>query len=893
MRIRRSDEKSRAHQSQQPNLSLSTSLRVSGLLLLLTVVFSSGILFHKLGYVNRTMVWIKDTRNQWVNDIQNEIKGESSLYSSNGLPTLQLDIPFESLQSIEEKRKEALQTGILLTSDEDYVPASLRFGNQDPLDIKMRLKGDWADHFETDKWSFRIHIQDDNGNVFGMRRFSLQAPETRTFVDEWALHQLYLKEGILTTRYDFVNVVMNGENKGIFALEESFSTELIESQERREGILLRLNEDMLWGNRANNPNEDLDTPTFLITDPNTAAISIYREGHVIDSTVLSAEASKAVNMLSAFHAGNVQVEDVFDVALWGKYFALTSLWGGNHGAFWHNIRYYYNPITGLIEPVGFDAQPGEGEISSLEIIFEDLTIFNNPLIREAYGIELNRIATKDFVEETRQELEANYDHYFGALQQEYGEALPQLSPWDYLSLNSDIIRANLQPASPLYGNYKFLPYTDGGFALQVNLFNSFLFPLELIEVAVNETTVDISSAAPSQNTKLARWEPYPLLNYYSEGFITPDRLNFPTDYLVEPLPDDVVITAKVLMAGFEDEQSPYTITLKPEWSDFQIATTSRPPQPTLDALLGELPFLQLSQDEKTLYTLSGEWHVKNDLVVAPGYSLDISPGTTLLFEEGAVLFNEGAPIHIKGTEELPVRLDAQDNSWGGVVVLNSSEPSIWNWAIVENTASVSRDSWILTGGITFYQSPILIYQSFLSTADAEDAINVISTDFVFEKTMFAATPFDAFDGDFTTGEINHCSFTNIRGDAIDVSGSQIKVFDITIKNVADKGISAGERSFVEVDIFNIEEVGIGIASKDSSEVYLRQGFISNARVAGLAAYIKKPIFGPAFIQADNVSIDTEPDSICQIDSTILREGNRATQQELDVSLLYSLGILGN
>ena len=70
--------------------------------------------------------------------------------------------------------------------------------------------------------------------------FPFRSPETRNFLYEWAFHQNLMNEGILTTRYDFVNVMLNGELLGTYAIEENFNAELLESQGRRQGVILRL-----------------------------------------------------------------------------------------------------------------------------------------------------------------------------------------------------------------------------------------------------------------------------------------------------------------------------------------------------------------------------------------------------------------------------------------------------------------------------------------------------------------------------------------------------------------------------------------------------------------------------------------------------------------------------
>jgi len=232
-----------------------------GILGIVAFSFLAGIFFDHSGYAAKFVSAIRGLRQsdvvvRTVEEINEEISTEVKLYQSNGLANLFLDIPFDSMMEIEDKREEALAIGVLFTSDDDFVPATLRYNDEQTLDINLRLKGDWVDHLVADKWSYRIHITENDGAVLGMRRFSIQAPHTRNYVSEWGYQQNLFLEDILATRYHFVNVIINGEHKGIYALEESFHEDLLESQGRREGIIFRVDEELFWHDWAQISNDD-------------------------------------------------------------------------------------------------------------------------------------------------------------------------------------------------------------------------------------------------------------------------------------------------------------------------------------------------------------------------------------------------------------------------------------------------------------------------------------------------------------------------------------------------------------------------------------------------------------------------------------------------------------
>ena len=251
-------------------------------------------------------------------------------------------------------------------------------------------------------------------------------------------------------------------------------------------------------------------------------------------------------------------------------------------------------------------------------------------------------------------------------------------------------------------------------------------------------------------------------------------------------------------------------------------------------------------------------------------------------------------LNILGTEDAPVLLTAQEENWGGMVVINAPDLSTWQYLKAEKMSGINRSGWILTGGITFYQSEVNITHSVIGNNLTEDALNIIRAPFSFDFVEFHNTSSDAFDGDFTTGQIMHCSFHDIAGDAFDVSGSEIAVSDSYFVNIGDKAISGGEKSELRLTNIVIRNVNIGVASKDLSSLFMDTATIDNASVAGLTVYIKKPQYGAAFLEAQNIEIlNTATIAICQTDSQLILNGENIRPQDIDVDALYEQGILGN
>ena len=75
--------------------------------------------------------------------------------------------------------------------------------------------------------------------------------------------------------------------------------------------------------------------------------------------VLSKQHKTAISLLSEFRAGKLDACQVFDCDQLALSLALADLFGAEHATKWMNRRFYYNPITSKIEPIGFDANGGK------------------------------------------------------------------------------------------------------------------------------------------------------------------------------------------------------------------------------------------------------------------------------------------------------------------------------------------------------------------------------------------------------------------------------------------------------------------------------------------------------------------------------------------------------
>ena len=253
-----------------------------------------------------------------------------NLHDPADIPTLHFDIKFRNLQKLYAKRQEALQKGFLIQGDADFVPASIRL-DQRTIPVELRLKGDMTDHFRGSKWSFRIHTKGD-AELFGLRRFSIQDPATRGYQAELLYHETLRRMGVLAPKYFFVRVRVNGNAVGVMALEEHGAKELLERNGRRDGVIIRLDESLLWESRLakGERGERLGGPfeSYLF-----APIDAFQQAKIVKSPQLMREQEVAAGLLRAFLEGVMPASEVFDADLLGRYLAVTELWGAWHAVY--------------------------------------------------------------------------------------------------------------------------------------------------------------------------------------------------------------------------------------------------------------------------------------------------------------------------------------------------------------------------------------------------------------------------------------------------------------------------------------------------------------------------------------------------------------------------------
>ena len=899
-------------------------LFVSGIIL--TALSVASILAYS-AYQKHIPVELKDIVNKRFPEIESrslaypteqEARDNYKQATKTETPKLKIKIEPPDFAKIQKKRQQALNQGFLFSETDDYVRATIKLGEK-KIKVKMRLKGDFTDHLASDKWSFRIKVSGDD-HLFGMRRLSIQSPHTKYFHHEALFMEHLKKENLLAIRYFFVDVSINDGPTQLMAVEEHFSKELLESQGKREGAIVCFDEDDFWNSfrRMKQVGSRYGWNRYLpkiFDNWKIGWVRPFRKGKVKKSKTLSAQTEYAASILSGLAFGKLQASEVFDTEKMGRFMAIADLWGTWHPIRWHNMRFYVNPVTMKLEPIGFDANVDE-TWRKHPFIHKEVDIWfwqdlvKDPELRDAYTRNYTRMLQDDYLANMQQFLTEKENEYLKTLHKDY-PSLPKFN-FKTIKIKQEFIQHN-QPEiyrSKPFEKTEFVdvehpPHTTAVYAyvFEKNK-KQYLEFINTLSSTVNVTKLELIKEGKSSPLRISDKVKFPIKlapNFHKVKH-NQDR-PAPTSTIIK-LSNKTNLNKKTLLTGtaiVQGQKLKYTFKAKE-----YVAKAEQPlfkEAETTQNLLSKFSFLKW--DGQNFSIAKGKWDVKSSIQIPatvvetatntpihhPG--LLIEAGTTLSFKKGVYLKLSG-PILAAGTAENKIIFKSRNKEkyWAGIAVINSPKKSFFKNVETHNTDFTSDGPWKLTGGITFYHSDVSIIASTFNNTIAEDALNIVSSTFELDGVKIQNTTSDGFDCDFCTGNISNSEFSNIQGDAIDFSGSNIEANNINFTNIFDKAISVGEATILNASNLNISNVAIAIASKDGSKARINNANINNASFAALMAYNKKPEYAPASLEINSSSFSgVEIKYLCQTDHYLSIDGKPVYTLAFSMDNVYSSGFM--
>jgi hypothetical protein len=776
---------------------------------------------------------------------------EYKLFANDSFERIDIDIKYINYQKIMRDRSASIKTGKKRNATK--VNAILKHKGK-RYKAKLRLKGDLSGHWLSKyRMSFRVELKNKK-SIFGYTKFSLQKPREREYPYDDIFQKLNLKIGNLSSSHKYINLYVNGENWGIMNMEEHVSKEFLEKQNRKDSPIIRFTNEKSWFYRTTTNNN----------------YSLYRLKNRLDPRFYNNK-SRLKNYHNRIILSYISKKyrnhskDLYDIDSFAKSFILSTFWGSFHPLSDGNSKYYFNPYTLKVEPITLDSG--------------QFMILNNPdeipfkkHVSNIYPIVLS---TQKYIDNFNKNLK--YTSNIATYVQKYFNNISQIFPIDKVK-NSKIVVDNIDKVVKNKEKYytlsgkpkeKFMHiptkkqasefdehlyirhYTDG----TLELHNLLPDVVSVKDILFNGTSISIKdTVVPS--------------------------------YLSHPKPTVIKTPYKGIQDGMFTVNTKYQGFNRTIKNDITLISDGID-NPLLLNTVSKFDFIN-KLDSNTFEIKQGSWTVNKPIIVDG--DLHISSGVNLQFSEDAYIIVKGSLTAIGG-EANPITLKAISDSWKGIYVLNADKKSHLKNVSVSNLSALEDELLKLTGGITFYKSDVDFENVRINDIKAEDALNIVESKFALNSVYINNTVSDGLDSDFSKGSVLNSEFSDIGGDALDFSGSNVSIEKTKTNNVKDKAVSAGEKSTLTVKNSAFNNIGVGIASKDGSSVTVADTNISNYKLYGAMTYLKKDFYDMPSLTINNSSVSDGRAYIRQKGTSMTVDGVDIPETKISVKKLYKTKVM--
>ena len=807
--------------------------------------------FHS-GADNRFSEYRKLRLKSLVESIPEIIKYKTT---SDNFERVDININFTDLQKIMLDRNRAIKDKLL--SNPTTVNANLEFMGK-TYKAKLRLKGDLSDHWLSKyRMSFRIKLKGEN-TILKFKEFSLQKPHVRNYPHDYVFESLMRDIGNISPAHNFVHAYVNGVDWGIMNMEEHMSKEFLEKQNRKNSVIVRFSNEDSWLYSAKSKNP---YAAYRLSDP-----SLYVHLYGSKKYLKDYHNRKMYSYILKQHK-NIN-SHLYDINSYAKSYIMSTIWGHWHALKNQNSRHYFNPYTLKLEQITTDA----GVFNKLTNTTPKLPVYLLNVIKsESYNnnvdISLEKIkntisnidkhmsyAQSLFPVDKQKSTKIIKDNLDKILnnKKDYLITLPE--EWKHMKNESPkgfLLPTKQQQASEFTEHLHIRHYTDG----TLELYNLIPDIVIVKDILYNGLPISIEdTAVPSY---LSDQKPTIIKTPYKG--IQDDMFTVNTEY-----------------QGF-NRSIKNDITLVSDGID----------NPLFLNTAHEFNFIN-KLDEKAYEIKAGNWIVGKPIIVEG--DLHISPGTNLEFSKNSYLIVKGSLTAI-GSEVNPITLKAVSSSWKGIYVLDAEKKSHLKNVTISNLSALEDGLLKLTGGVTFYKSDVDFENVKINNVKAEDAINIVESTFSLNSVFINSTVSDGLDSDFSIGEVIHSEFSNIGGDALDFSGSDVAISQTSVTNVKDKAVSAGEKSTLNIKDSSFDNIGVGIASKDGSSVIVSDTKILNYELYAAMSYLKKDFYDMPSIILNDCLVSDGSSYMRQKGTNMIVDNVDIPESEISIKKLYKTNVM--
>ena len=461
--------------------------------LVLIIVFILGIITERFEYDKIATSFFKNTYDN----------ASRTLYNLSTKEKIEIKIDQKEYKKILETRDKAIQEGLLLEEMQRWVKAKLTHEDL-TRDIDIRLKGVFPDHWShSDRWSFKIRINNNSKPFNKLNRFNLQTPETSSYVYEWLLMKALEKENLISLGTKYYDLEINNKKLGAYMLQGGISEEVLKINNKETGPIVGFSKNLFLKELVNSRKMNKIGATGSL---NGIEDNFWREkiepvqfSNSNLGKVQEKYLNDAIYLLEAFRKEKKKINEVFDIEKLSKIMVLRALLGSSEFDY-RDTKFYYNPTSKLLEPITKEShvdlnfnfkdhyfswwidstnikphRPANKNFF-LEILYNDLRF------HEFYLNQLNEFSKKKYFHELINDNRDEFDEIYKRIKNNYPSK--KIFSLNQIEINRLRIQDFLNPVQGI--NVYFSNYNEN--LLKLNISNLQRLPIEIIGIEFDDGT---------------------------------------------------------------------------------------------------------------------------------------------------------------------------------------------------------------------------------------------------------------------------------------------------------------------------------------------------------------------------------------------------------------------
>jgi hypothetical protein len=362
-----------------------------------------------------------------------------------------------------------------------FVGADIQLGEEN-IPVWIRLLPGTANHLgANDKWNYEL-VTRDNMKLLGTTHANLLDPADNNWVNQWAFLEAVRREGLPGGSYQFVRLILNGDDKGTYVLQEDLGPLIVNENNQPEAVVLSYDIEPLLevvshygdlGSAVADPVSNLAG-----ADPRLLQVAEIDDPLVTDDELLSQQAERGTALLRRLQSGELAASEVFDAEQYGRFLALVDLWGASSAISPLNLRYVYDRDLDRLQPLVTNANPLAGDFR-----LPTHAMYQDPLIQSAYASAVAEFSDAAYIDDLRNAIGSQYVD----LERAFAREIDTFPVWDELAARQELLQLSLHPTQPIIAQLGS-PTLAQEAIIQVNVANAINLPLEILGFDIDGAT---------------------------------------------------------------------------------------------------------------------------------------------------------------------------------------------------------------------------------------------------------------------------------------------------------------------------------------------------------------------------------------------------------------------